>query len=229
MGTKTIWILAMALVAVGCGEKAPGENPAEGAPQRVSMREETPAPSATEGDRSSQSAASSDATADSPSGGTTSPDTPVSSDHSAAGSGAIGSMPTSPPVSGTSEPSVGTGQTQQGTEPQAPPVSNLTDKYVIKTRTVGPGAMPEFRVTINGTDVAYTGQGDSEITSLFTKGKNEVKVAWEPSIEKTRNRSWYTELTLGMERGGKWSTIVKKQLPQTTAEKGASTYTVVAR
>ena len=229
MGTKTIWILALALVAVGCGDKAPVENPAEGAPQRVTMREENATPSTVEGETSSGTSATSDATAENPSSSTASPDAPVSNDPAGTGSGAIGSMPTSPSVSGISEPSTGTGQTQPSAEPQAPPASNLTDKYVIKTRTVGPGAMPEFRVTINGADVAYTGSGDSEITSLFEKGKNEVKVAWEPSIEKSRNRSWYTELTLGLERGGKWSTIVKKQLPQTTAEKGSSTYTVVAR
>lgn len=220
MGTKTTWILAMALVAVGCGDRAPAENPAEGAPQRVATRQEAPTPPVEEPTTSESPTSSGN------SAGTTAPDSPVSSDAPGATSDPIASMPTSPPVTG-SQPN--TGETQAANPPQTPPASELTDKYVIKTRSVGPGAMPEFRVTINGTDVASTGAGDTEITSLFNKGKNEVKVAWEPSIEQARNRNWYVELTLGMERGGKWSTIVKKQLPQTITEKGANTYTVMAR
>lgn len=124
------------------------------------------------------------------------------------------------------------GQPETGLSSQPPqpvPASGLTDRFIVKTRSVGPGEMPEFRVTINGSDVASTGSGNTDITSMFDLGKNKIQVAWTPSQGTNLNRNWYVELTVGLQRNGQWSTIVKKQLPQSTEKAGTSTYTVMAR
>ncbi|MGV3618782.1 MAG: hypothetical protein ACO1SV_25950 [Fimbriimonas sp.] len=144
---------------------------------------------------------------------------------------------TPPPVD---TPSVPVDETSESTAPSStsmpeeptsatPAKSALTDRFTVKTRMIGVGALPEFRLTVNGSDLSFGANGETDITSFLNPGKNELVLRWEPSIEGGRSVHYASQLTVGMLRDGKWSTVVNQRIPQSIKEPGSKTYTIMAR
>ena len=105
------------------------------------------------------------------------------------------------------------------------PAPNLSEKYIVKTKfsSLAPG---EFNVTLNGESVgSYSANSNQDITPRLRQGLNRVIVKW---AGKSRNRFSKSELTIGVNRGGKWSTVGNAVIDRDNLQ-GSKTFEFTAR
>lgn len=84
--------------------------------------------------------------------------------------------------------------------------SNLSDSYIVKT-VFHPWSPGEFNISVNGTQIgSYSSKSNRDITSNIKPGRNRVTVAWQ-AADSVRSSVVKSTLTIGVNRGGKWSTV----------------------
>lgn len=99
-----------------------------------------------------------------------------------------------------------------------------SESYVLKTYHLYAGKT-EFTVFINGVQVGtFNATTSIEITDFLKKGINQVKI-----ISKVDPKmGWYGTVTIGVNRGGKWATMVSHRVEKDSPS-GSKTYTIAVR
>ncbi|RYG49113.1 hypothetical protein EON79_02425 [bacterium] len=103
----------------------------------------------------------------------------------------------------------------------------ITEKYVVK---VSPNIFipAEFTLKINGEEVGnYDSDSNIDITEYIKAGKNTFTVKYAPTGPYTNSMA-KTILTIGVNRNGKWSTVMKVSASK-ASPKGTRTLTVKAK
>ncbi|RYG38945.1 hypothetical protein EON81_02330 [bacterium] len=103
----------------------------------------------------------------------------------------------------------------------------ITEKYVVK---VDPNVFipAQFTLKINGEEVGnYDSKSNIDITEFVKAGKNKFTVVYAPTGP-YKNRFAATVLTIGVNRNGKWSTVMKVSATQ-GSPKGTRTLTIKAK
>jgi len=108
------------------------------------------------------------------------------------------------------------------TTPQA--ADRPSETYVLKTYHLYAGKT-EFTVFINGVQVGtFNATTSIDVTDFLKKGRNEARIASKVDPR----MSWYGTVTIGVERGGKWATVVNHRVEKDSPS-GSKTYTIAVR
>lgn len=108
------------------------------------------------------------------------------------------------------------------------PASELQEQYTLKV--VFSTAVPAtFDVKINGDPAgSFTANSEQDITPLLKPGKNSVTIHTVPGEVKRQSKYLDSKLTVGVNRGGKWSTVITHTV-KTDSTETTKSYTIVAK
>jgi hypothetical protein len=111
-----------------------------------------------------------------------------------------------------------------GSVSTSPAAGRPSETYVLKTNHRYAGKT-EFTVFMNGLQVGtFNATTSIEVTDFLKKGINQVKI-----ISKVDPKmGWYGTVTIGVNRGGKWATMVSHRVEKDSPS-GSKTYTIAVR